>query len=131
MKKVDIYVINGEMGGGDGCGGSCGTGSEGPMTPETFVENFNKKNPDLAEFVIHNFDNQPKEEMITSLNKTLATSARKLTITGKNFSFMISQVLPIIAVNDNIVSLASCLNVEDLNQAIISESPVAKSSGCC
>ncbi|MBF0431512.1 MAG: hypothetical protein HQK83_09550 [Fibrobacteria bacterium] len=131
MKKVEIFVINGEMGSGEGCGGSCGSGEGGPITPESFVQMFKDKNKDVAEFSIFDFKNKPQEDMIKCLNAALAGSGQKLTITVKNFFFMVSKILPIIAVDGKIISLGSCLNIDDLGKAIIQGTSVSCKSGCC
>lgn len=131
-KIIEVYSeVSNQYDCGCNCSCNCDCSTDDCVSLEELERRFTEKYGDRYEYRTYTLSKDNKAEFVDKLNQVFRNSNEQIVVNELNMSYLLYRLLPIIAVDGNLVSVKNYPNEEELIEAIESGKRIPTKPSCC
>lgn len=131
-KIIEVYSeVSNQYDCGCNCSCNCDCSTDDCVSLEELERRFTEKYGDTYEYRTYILSKDNKAEFVDKLNQVFRNSNEQIVVNELNMSYLLYRLLPIIAVDGNLVSVKNYPNEEELIEAIESGKRIPTKPSCC
>ncbi|MBK3519022.1 hypothetical protein [Carboxylicivirga marina] len=131
MKKVEIFALKNDLSQNE-CGCTCDCSGVGDTILITdLIADFTKVHVGIATFNLKLWNGANDEGFLETINQLLKVNGERLTVASNNQVFVWPKILPMMVVDNKILSINDIPECEQWLEVISLGKKLEKKSGCC